>query len=191
MILLVVLAAAVVLALLRGGSLTRLGSLQIRWSGLILTGFLIQVLIFTEFWQKQELLRELARTGYLASMLLLGAALVRNRRIPGMWLITLGYLSNLVVIALNGGYMPASPDAIARAGLAPLGPGQVSNNSIGAGPNTRLLFLADVFAIPSQLPFSNVFSVGDVLIAGGAVYLISRAMAAPAAVPVASSDIDR
>ena len=36
--------------------------------------------------------------------------------------------------------------------------------------------LTDVFALPSAVPFANVFSVGDVLIAIGVVIVIVAAM---------------
>jgi hypothetical protein len=90
--------------------------------------------------------------------------------------IALGFGLNFLVIARNGGYMPASAEARAFAGLTPLAPGQIDNNSIGMGADTHLPFLSDIFAIPSLLPFANVFSIGDVLIALGAGYLIQKAM---------------
>jgi hypothetical protein len=39
-------------------------------------------------------------------------------------------------------------------------------------PDPRLAFLGDVFAIPRGWPLANVFSVGDVLIAVGAVVAV-------------------
>jgi hypothetical protein len=36
----------------------------------------------------------------------------------------------------------------------------------------RLSFLGDIFAVPRELPFANVFSIGDVLIAAGAIVVI-------------------
>lgn len=176
MILLVVLAAALVLALLRGGKIGNLALLSIRWSPLILIGFLIQVLLFSSFWQGNSELRPLTQTGYLLSLSVLLVALIVNRNLPGVAVMMLGFALNFTVIALNGGYMPASLDALNLAGLSHTQPGQISNNSIAAGPETRLLIFADIFAIPSQLPFHNVFSIGDVLIACGAFILIQTVM---------------
>jgi hypothetical protein len=38
----------------------------------------------------------------------------------------------------------------------------------------RLAFLGDVFSLPASWPLSNVFSVGDVLIALGVVWALHR-----------------
>ncbi len=185
MIFLVLLVASILLALIRGGKISNLGELKIRWYGLILLGFLMQVLIFSPYWQERNETRALTHWAYVASLLMLLIALVGNYRVPGMGLIIIGFFLNWVVILANGGYMPASPTALATAGLRPLAPGQVSNNSIGVGPDTRFGFLSDMFAIPKPMIFSNVFSIGDVLIALGAVYLIQKAMVVTSARPPA------
>jgi hypothetical protein len=92
-----------------------------------------------------------------------------NRAIPGLWVIALGAVSNGIVIATNGGVMPASAAAVRTAGLDTAPEGFV-NSAILDDPN--LLFLGDVFAVPDPWPFANVFSVGDVLIAVGAAYAV-------------------
>jgi Family of unknown function (DUF5317) len=96
--------------------------------------------------------------------------LAANRRVPGMLLTALGAALNLLAIAANGGVMPASPAAMARAGLAEE-PG-FQNSAPLADP--RLAFLGDVFAIPASWPLSNVFSVGDVFIAVGLAWGLHR-----------------
>ncbi len=183
MFILVILAVSLMLALFRGGRLDELALLPLRWRGVILTGFLIQVLVFSDFWQAQGELRAVTHLAYLLSLSLLLAALLANFRVSGLPLITLGFCLNFIVIAWNGGFMPSAAGARAVAGLSPLEPGQVANNSIGMGPGTYLNFLGDVFAIPRWLIFPNVFSIGDVLIAFGAFYLIQRAMVRHAAQP--------
>ena len=179
MMLLVVLLASIVLALVRGGKLSNFSQLNIRWSWLILIGFLIQLFIFQPFWQDRSETRSLTQVAYVISLMLLLFALLANLRVPGVALLALGFALNFTAIALNSGYMPASPEAVALAGRSPREPGQVINNSIGAGPDTRVPFLTDIFAIPSPIIFANVFSIGDVLIAVGGFYLIQQAMIAP------------
>ena len=175
MIFLVILLITLVVALLRGGKLSNLAALKIRWRGLILTGFFIQVVIFSRFWQTSEL-QSFTQLAYLASLTILLVAVLVNRHVPGILIITSGFLLNFVVIAANGGYMPASADAMPTAGMPVLSPGQISNNSIGMSPETPLAFLADIFAIPKGFILPNVFSIGDILIAIGAVYLIQKGM---------------
>lgn len=180
MFILLILGASLILALVRGGRLDQLALLQIRWRGVILAGFLVQVLVFSEFWQTQSELRATTPFAYSFSLGLLLAALAVNIRLPGLALITIGFCLNVLVIALNGGYMPSSESARALGGLSHLEPGQTTSNSVGSGPDTRLAFLGDIFAIPRGFLFPNVFSPGDVLIAVGAFYLIQRAMVRPA-----------
>jgi hypothetical protein len=179
MFIFVILILAILVALLRGGKITPLADLNIQWRGLILFGFLIQILIFNDFWQKNLTLQPLSPFLYIASLVLLLIALAKNRAIPGMKIITLGFLLNSLAITLNGGYMPASVDALIASGWSHHEPGQINNNSIAAGPTTLLPFLGDIFAIPKGFIFPNVFSIGDVLIAIGAVYLLQKTMVKP------------
>jgi hypothetical protein len=105
--------------------------------------------------------------------------LAANWRLPGVPLIALGAACNLAAIAANGGVMPASSTALAGAGL-PVHASGFQNSTALADP--RLAFLGDVFFIPASWPLSNVFSVGDVLIALGivwAVHGICRSRLAP------------
>jgi hypothetical protein len=113
-----------------------------------------------------------ARSALLLAAYPVGAVFVlANRQVPGMPLAGLGAALNLLAIAANGGVMPASEAALARAGL-PLDPPGFENSAVVADP--RLAFLGDVFAIPASWPLSNVFSVGDVLIGLGLVWGLHR-----------------
>jgi MFS family permease len=109
---------------------------------------------------------------HLGSFVLGIAFLSLNRNVPGLWLIGLGALFNLATIAANGGVMPASPHALAAAGL-PVDPGDLYANS-AALEHPRLLILGDIFAIPASFPFANVFSLGDLCIGVGAVITLHR-----------------
>lgn len=107
---------------------------------------------------------------HVTSYLFAGAFLLRNRHVPGLWLLGLGGLANLAAIAANGGVMPAAPEAWRAAGLGD--PSAFTNSAVVAEP--RLGFLGDVFAIPPPVPFANVFSVGDVLLIVGALVVLHR-----------------
>jgi hypothetical protein len=107
----------------------------------------------------------------LAAYPVLGVFLAANWRLPGIPLVALGGALNLVAIGANGGVMPASPAALAAAGL-PVDPPGFQNSA--ALPHPRLAFLGDVFSIPASWPLSNVFSVGDVLIAVGVAWALHR-----------------
>ena len=60
--------------------------------------------------------------------------------------------------------MPAWRPALRVAGLAASSPGFLSSTAVS---HPRLLLIGDIFAVPSRVPFANVFSLGDVLIVAG------------------------
>jgi Family of unknown function (DUF5317) len=116
-------------------------------------------------------LPEVLRAALLVAAYPVGAVfLAANWRLPGMPVVALGAALNLLAITVNGGVMPASPSALAGAGLE-LEPG-FQNSTALADP--QLAFLGDVFYLPASWPLSNVFSVGDILIALGIVWALHR-----------------
>lgn len=169
---------ALAVALLRGGRIEHLSRLSVRFAPLIVLGFVIQLLIFNPI-LGPHLSRSQVALAYNVSMILVWGTLAINWRLPGAPLMALGVFLNWLVITLNGGFMPASQEALLRAGLmgpALMAPGEHNNNSILITESTRLPFLADVMAIPASLPFSTVFSVGDLLLAAGGCWLVQKAM---------------
>jgi len=75
--------------------------------------------------------------------------------------------------------VPIARLAAAQAALGKTAPTTYSNSAIVAEPVLKPL--TDIFALPTWLPFHNVFSVGDVLIAVGVVVVIVAAMRRPVA----------
>ena len=143
-----------------GGRLESLGSVRLRWVPLALIGLATQVVLFTEPFASA--VGDAAPAVYVASSLAVLAVVLRNLDIPWVWLIAVGAGCNLAAIVANGGWMPADPRALASVGGAPSGP----SNSIVV-PDPALAPLTDLFALPAWLPFANVFSIGDVLMAIG------------------------
>jgi hypothetical protein len=163
-----------VFGLMLGGRPAGLSTLQFRWGWAILAGLAIQIVLFSD-----------AVTGwiggfgvpiYVLSTGLVLAAVLANRRIPGMLVVALGALSNMAAILANGGYMPASLEALSALGKAPKT--VYSNSSVV--PDPVLAPLTDIFALPPWLPWANIFSIGDVLIGVGVVVIIVMAMRRPA-----------
>src|SRR5437763_2991621 len=152
--------AAAAVPLLRG-RLLNLAELKFHKSWLLLLALGIQLPLILMSGPRTPLREALYVTSYLAAM----AFLYFNRRIPGIWLIAAGAGLNLIAITANGGVMPASPHALAAAGLPPAPSHDFIHSMALRSP--RLLFLGDVFAVPSSWPLSNVFSAGDICIALG------------------------
>jgi MFS family permease len=160
-------ALALVLVPVFGGRLSRMADLRFRMPWLLPLAYLLQAAVVSfegpPAWWRSAI--------HVSSYLVAAWFLVLNRRIPGLWLIGVGTALNVLAIAANGGVMPAAPHAAAAAGLPP-DAGVFSNSAVLE--HARLLFLGDVFAIPAGLPFSNVFSAGDVCIALGVAITIHR-----------------
>jgi hypothetical protein len=110
------------------------------------------------------------------SLLLLIA--LGNRKLAGFRALILGLALNLLVISLNGGMMPMSPETASQ--LPPYQPryeaGQmghrlgVSKNVLLSETDTRLPWLSDRFLL--SFPQRVAFSLGDVFVAGGAFWLL-------------------
>lgn len=159
---------------LLGGRLEALGAIGFRWAPLAIAGLLVQVLLFSE--PVAAVVGSAGPPLYVASTAAVLVAVARNLRIPGMALVLAGAASNLAAIAANGGVMPASPDAVAA--LGPAEDAGFSNSVVMTDPALRPL--TDIFALPSWVPFANVFSIGDMLIGLGVVAVIALGMRARA-----------
>lgn len=118
---------------------------------------------------------------FVVSLLLLAIFSWVNRNEVGFWLLGLGLLLNLVVIASNGGLMPISPETIAQLNLpqAYLEKVQIGQPLAGSKDvvllqaETWFWWLSDIFILPDTWlwwrPVGIAFSLGDVLIALGAI----------------------
>jgi hypothetical protein len=155
---------------LLGGRSAGLSQLQFRWPWVMLGGLFVQVILFSDLVSSR-----IGAAGppiYAVSTGAVVLAVVANRRITGMPVVALGAASNLLAILANGGFMPAANSALQALGKLEA-PGY--SNSVVA-PDPALWPLTDIFALPTWLPFANVFSVGDVLIGIGVAIVIVGAM---------------
>ncbi len=191
MLLLYSIAAGLLLGRLAGGRIGNLEHVRFTWWPLALAGLAVQLALFAG-----PVAQHVGPEGpviYVASTLVVLAALLRNLALPGLAIIAIGAILNLIPVIANGGAMPSAPEAwLALNGVAAL-PVSHFSNSVLIGPDTLFPFLGDVFVWPRPLPLANVFSIGDAVIAvGGVVFLVaamrrSEAQTAPAARTAAPS----
>lgn len=170
MILFAALALLVASVPLSGGRLSRLGELRLRAMALLVAGLGLQVLTISI--APAALPPAVAAGTHVLSYGLVLAFVWRNRRVTGLPLMGVGGLLNLAPIAVNGGVMPASPDALATAGRVGQAWGDAGFLNSGVVPDARLGLLGDVWALPAHLPLANVFSLGDVLLVIGAAFVL-------------------
>ena len=121
------------LGTLLGGRAAGLAAIRIRWPAAIVGGLLVQVALFSP--PVAARVGDLGPPIYVASTLLVVAAVLRNLALPGMALVAAGAACNLVAIVANGGSMPASAAAVALMGGAPAAlEAGYSNSSVAADP---------------------------------------------------------
>jgi hypothetical protein len=167
---------------LLGGRLSGLAALQFRWAGLILGGLLVQVALFSGP-VSSVIDATVGTVVYVGSTAAVLVGVARNIRLPGIAIVVAGAASNLAAIVANGGYMPVSAAALAAQGRNQ--GSDFSNSRLTADP--ALAPLTDILAMPTWMPFSNVFSIGDLLIGAGVVVIVVTAMRRPAT-PTASRE---
>lgn len=101
---------------------------------------------------------------------------VVNLKQPGFWALGAGLLANFLVVVLNGGWMPISPDTLRR--MLPALPAETMIQSerllltkdwIMAEEQTRLAWLSDRITFPG---LTTAFSIGDIFIAVGTFLLM-------------------
>ena len=118
---------------------------------------------------------------FLLSHLLLLGFVWRNRRLPGIQIVGLGVMCNLLVIAANGGLMPITPETLVQ-----INPGSTlaqwpvgahyghSKDIILLRAEIRLWALSDILVIPPPFPRPTAFSLGDLLIASWHCGFVAR-----------------
>jgi hypothetical protein len=117
----------------------------------------------------------------VASQILLLAFAYLNRKIVGMWILISGLTLNLAVISVNGGFMPISPETASYLAPATLVQSMPLESRFGKSKdilllpeNTHLEWLADRLIAPKWFPLQVAYSIGDILIATGAFWMLAH-----------------
>ena len=165
----------ILLGYLRGGSLMWIVNFDLNYKVLAISSLFIQILLFSKFPVIDQVSPNIIAMLHILSYLLLIAFIISNIKIKGISIIGFGTLLNAIVISLNNGYMPS----ILSNARTSIEAGTIHNgidaNIIYITENTVFPLLADIFTLPSWLPLSNAFSIGDLFIATGTcLYFIAN-----------------
>lgn len=171
----------ILVGLVLGGSLQQLAEIKLRWWPLALLGLALQLVPIPSM--KGQIDHWLGVGLLIASYVVLLAFVAVNIRLPGFWLIAIGFALNVVVISINGG-MPVSREALRQA-YGPDYPSILHDLEVNGGakhhlsrPDDDLVPLTDV--IPLGPPVRLVLSVGDVMFFLGVSWVIAAATKGPA-----------
>ncbi len=146
---------------------------SVRWWPAAVGAFLCELALFSPPIDSQPWALQLGPAMWLLTRLVLLAVVLRN--VKGIaqpaTLAAVGLCLNMLVIALNDGYMPQSASAAAEVwGQQTIEhrkqDGRLHNTS-SMTEQTKLPWLADVIAQPEWLPKRNVVSIGDMLLSAG------------------------
>lgn len=154
---------------------------------LVVTAFILQWLLFQFNPLRAYATEDVVRIVLFASQILLFVFIWLNRKHKAFWILGAGLLVNFLVITLNSGLMPISPETVQKMMPNAIPGSWEIGRQLGAGKDivlpastTRLWFLSDRFLLPDWAPDQVAFSVGDILIAGGAFWVLWRLGANPA-----------
>ncbi|MDA3038526.1 MAG: DUF5317 family protein [Actinomycetota bacterium] len=158
-------ALGVVLGLLRGGSLTALKSVQVRFWPLLLVGLVLQS---AEQWPDVP-----GRLGlYLVGVALLMAAAMLNVHFKGATITGFGLTLNLMIVLVNG-YVPLRVESFKVVGGMP-SDADPADYTVSNGlwrfedDSTLLRPLGDIVPVPVV---NDVISFGDLIIVAGLIVL--------------------
>lgn len=177
MLLVSIIIFAIILGLLRGDKLSNLISLEVNhiWIAFLpaIIKYLLSLLIQKEIISSKIIVFAIIILQYL----LLFIFLWLNKRIPYIWLVTIGTFLNALVIALNRGSMPLSKHILnfqSSESLRLLIEDRLLIYHI-VNENTKLRFLGDIIFIPK--PFMNYLSIGDIILYLGVFLIIQSTIA--------------
>ncbi len=167
-------AAGIAAGYLRHGGLEGLGGTEVRGRTLALVCLAVQALIGAPLLRATGLPRVLGAMLLIVVIVTLVGVARANGRLPGVPLIALGLLLNLLVTLANLG-VPVSEATLRRGNVAveqPL-PQRPDLKHVLEGPATRIAVLGDRFAVP---PLWTVTSIGEITELAGLFLLIQHMM---------------
>ena len=165
-----------IIGYMTGGRLRNIIQRPLYWRLLAIIALAVQMLIFSDLPFFKSLPNLAIIILHYASYVCLLVFIVRNAKNLGILTLSIGVILNTLVIFLNGGHMPTIPENLKNASVGKsadlIDQGVAVHNSAKMTTDTLLPWLGDIFYMPSWIPFSNVFSIGDIFIAVGVcVYL--------------------
>jgi hypothetical protein len=155
----------------------QLAPAQPRYGWLALAAFVLQGIAFSFHPIRQWIPDSAAALLLIISQAVAVIFFAANGKNPGFAFAALGVGLNLLVIVVNGGFMPISPETVTSLNPdAPAGSWQIGER-LGWGKDvilpvssTRFWFLSDHLMLPTWFPYRVAFSWGDLLMATGVMW---------------------
>jgi hypothetical protein len=145
--------------------------IELRLVALLVSALVLQLLaIYAPLGSDDLPRRILLVSGYLALLAFVGA----NLRRPSLIVLGIGVFLNFLPIIANGGLMPITPETLLKTGDIPedarIGEWvEGTKDILKERDDVHLYFLSD--RLTSDLSPFRAFSIGDLIILGGAIFL--------------------
>ena len=166
MLVLIPLILGIVIGLAAGGKIGNLAEVRFHWPWFVLVVLLVREAVLLNPLNRIEGIQYVYA---IAQAGLVGWTAWNIRRLPGVWVVTLGAAMNLVVILANDARMPVTPS---MAGVL-VQRGHLAQYTL-SGPDTNLDWLGDW--IVSPWPVRGAYSPGDLVLALGIGIVVILAM---------------
>ena len=152
---------------------------ELHYPGLVILAFIPQLIAFAIPATRASLPDNVVSALFLVSEVFLLFFSILNIRTTGFWPLIFGLILNVLVISLNGGWMPISPETVQKLlPNAPAGAWSIGSR-LGTGKDivlpveaTKLWALSDRFTLPDWVHYGVAFSIGDVFMSLGAIWLL-------------------
>jgi hypothetical protein len=168
---------ALLIALIRGGKITNLSEIKFKMGWVFPLLFIFQIIIFS-------LQNDIDWLGAYSNLLFILVYIIGltflwlNRHLSGFLIIGIGVGLNFIVMAINGGRMPVSPEAALA--LDPFFIDALKNSLYAKhdliNESTHLAFLGDIIPLSSPYPKEQVISIGDIIMNIGVFIFIQNAL---------------
>lgn len=175
MLLLDALVLSTVAALVTGGRLRRLGSVELRGEGMLLAVLVFQLVVVRLPLGGVVPELVLVYGAWVMPGLILVSILALNHRSPGLRIALVGVALNIVVVALNAG-MPVQAASMASVPASFASYLDSSWLHVPVDPATRFTILADILPVPGPAWHRGLVSLGDVLLVAGVGYFVFSSM---------------
>jgi len=164
----------------KGGRLTNIIDMNIRgWYLIILSLFLSMGPIFLRNFDD---IKSTSVILMFISMVILLLVLILNLDKKGVWLILIGGLFNVAIMAFNAFKMPVMMSGLESAGITSLIEGVTDGTIINyvASEATGVMQIFTKFIIvPKPYPFPKILTIGDILMSCGLLWMIVGEMVRP------------
>jgi len=172
----IIIVLSIILGYKRGGSLKNFLNIEFKRLIFIFIGFIIQVIIFTSYFQLSSL-KIYTGVFFIISYIIVFITIYSNFHLKSVRLIGTGFFLNFIVILFNKGYIPVSIDALKKVNayekIKFLKEYTTFNNCILMSAKTKLNLLGDIIPIKY---INQVISIGDIIILLGFFLFIQEGM---------------